>query len=274
MFQDVCRMLGLEDIEAKTYLALLEFGPQPAGGLAKKLGIPRSSLYGILRRLQESELVIENLRENVSVFSAEPPERLRLLFRRKREEFDNRAAQLETLLPTLKRKKGGRLLRPRVQLFEGGEGLKGVLKDMLLYRDLKTFALWPIHNMLEILSPEFFRYFNKERILNQLYTRAIWPADQAVDLKAHPYLGVGPEFMREIRIAPEEVSFPMGYWAYGHKAAFISSRSESFGFVIESEEFVQLLGAQFELIWALSVPVPINKAVAKIFMSEIQRYLP
>src|SRR5262249_22093479 len=147
----------------------------------------------------------------------------------------------EELLPSLQKKVPSSFLSPKFQLYEGAEGLQFVLKDMLLYRNIATCAFWPIKAMVDILSPEFFHYHNKQRIRNNIYTRAIWPEHQTVEIKDHPYLGTGEEFRREIRIAPEEIDSSMGYWTYGNKVTFISSRKESFGFIIESRELVEML---------------------------------
>ena len=39
----------------------------------------------------------------------------------------------------------------------------------------------------------------------------------------------------------------MSYW-YADKVAFISSRQETFGFVIHSRDFAEMMKAQFEVI--------------------------
>lgn len=142
---------------------------------------------------------------------------------------------------------------------------------MLLYDDIETQAFWPIKAMLDILSPDFFRYLNKERIKNHIYTRAIWPQSQVVDIKKHLYLGAGGEFQREIRIAPEGIDFSMGYWIYKDKAAFISSRKESFGFIIESRELVEMLLAQFEVIWKISKALKMESEDTASFLRELQQ---
>ena len=272
MIQKIFSSLGLGDIEAKVYFALLEFGPQPAGALSKKLGIPRSSLYGVLRRLLDTEIVGETVRHKVSIFAAEPPDRLKLLFRRRREELDHHEGALDAMLPLLKKRRGGRLLRPKVQVFEGGDGLRAALKDMLLYSNADTFSLWPIGNMLEVLGGDFFRYLNKERIRNHIRTQALWPVAQAVDIRKHPYLGTGKEFLREIRLLPPHIHFPMGYWVYAEKAAFISSRAESFGFVIESQELAETLRAQFDVLWAMATPFKPDAAASRAFLAEVRSY--
>lgn len=67
-------------------------------------------------------------------------------------------------------------------------------------------------------------------------------------IKTHPYLGVGEKFKREIRTAPPEVNLTMRYWIYGNKIAFLSSRKESFGYIIDSSELAEMLLSQFEMV--------------------------
>jgi len=263
--------LGFNEDEVKTYLLLLETGPIVAGNLAKKTGVPRTSLYGFLKRLQERGLVVQSLKWNVKLFAAEPPEKISLIIEQRIEEFKRAHTELRTALPELHKLRPTKLIVPHFQLFEGCEGLQSVLKDMLLYSNMETQAFWPIKNMVEVLTPDFFRYFNKERIKSNLYTRAIWPQSQVVDVKKHPYLGTGEEFKRETRIAPKEVGFSMGYWVYGRKAAFLSSRKENMGFIIESAELVEMLKSQFEILWKLSKPLKTNREDTRIFLEDLKK---
>jgi len=271
MLNDILSHLGFSEEEVKIYLTLLEVGPISVGELAKKAGMPRSSLYGFLKRAKDKGIIAESLKWGVKVFSAKPPEAVTLLFQERIEALQKDEKRYRQLVPELTKRNPASFIAPKFELFEGEEGVKQVLKDMLLYNDLETQAFWPIKDMIEILSPDFFSYLNKVRIKNNLYTRAIWPQDKAVDIKKHPYLGVGTEFKREIRIAPKEISFSMGYWIYGNKTAFISSRKESFGFIIESQELVEMLLAQFELLWRLSKPIKVDPRDTSIFLEEIER---
>lgn len=269
---EILRGLGLDTAEIDTYSFLLMHGPTGAGQLAGKVGLARSSLYGVLNRLCERGLISESLDEKTKIFIAEPPDKLGLIFGRKIEALAELREEFRKILPDLKKNNKRILLKPRLEMLRGAEGLQSVLKDMLLYHDLQTFALWPIRSMLKVLSPEFFRYLNKERILNNLYTRAIWPADHGVNLKSHPYLGVGEGFKREIRVAPAGVEFPMGYWSYGRKTAFISSEKESFGFLIESDELSLTLKAQFDPLWNISTPLQSRREDTEMFLEELTRY--
>ena len=273
MLENIFNALGLEPEEAKIYLFLLETGPIHAGDLAKKIGMPRSSVYGFLKRLQSHNLIVESQKQGIKVFSAESPEKINLLFRQRQESLAKNQELFKNLLPELKPKQSKKLITPKVQIFEGKEGLQGALKDMLLYYDMETQALWPIKTMVDVLSPDFFRYLNKERIKNNLYTQAIWPQNQIIDVAEHPYLGEGEAFKREIRLAPAGMDFLMGYWIYGNRVVFISSIKESFGFIIESAEMVETLKAQFEIIWKQSTKMSVNPAATQAFVKEIERFL-
>lgn len=261
--------LGLKPEEITTYFSLLEAGPLSASVLAKKMGIPRPSIYGFLKRLTEKGLVVESQKSGIKTFLAESPEKLNFLFEQQKERLLTEQAEYQKILPLLQTQSALKYINPKLQLFEGVEGLQNVLKDMLLYRDMETKSFWPIKKMIDILSPEFFRYLNKDRIRRNLYIRAIWPENEVVEISNHPYLGVGEGFKREIRIAPSGIDFSMGYWIYGNKVAFISSRKESFGFILESQEFAQMLSSQFEVLWGLSNPLKDDSREAREFLQGI-----
>ena len=123
--------------------------------------------------------------------------------------------------------------------------------------------------MVEVLGEDFFRQFNKDRIKRNIHVRAIWPSKQSLDIKKHPYLGIGEDFLREIRIAPKEIDFSMGYWIYENKVAFISSNKESFGFILEGKEFADMLSSQFEVLWKISKELKIAEKYTKPFIKDI-----
>jgi sugar-specific transcriptional regulator TrmB len=268
MIEQTLQKLGLRDEEIKTFLFLVENGEQTAGILAKKTGLSRPSLYGFVQKLQKLGLVIESQKNGVKTFIASPKEKVSAVFDEKISELEEGKNVMEkTYQEVLKM---GVTVNPKFQLFEGKEGMKQVLKDMMLYSNIETKAYWPIQAMIEILSEDFFKKLNKDRIQQKLYTRAIWPQGQAVDIKKHPYLGAGGKFLREIRIAPKDIGFSMGYWIYGNKVAFISSKKESFGFIIESKELVEMLSSQFEVIWNLSKSLSGKGNEGEEFLKEIK----
>jgi len=267
MINKTLEKLGLRDEEIKTFLYLLENGEQTAGNLAKKTGLSRPSLYGFLKKLQENSLVVESQKNGVKTFFAVSKEKVNVFLDKKIEELNNSKSDIEKLFATIQA--GKIIVSPRFQFFEGIEGVQHVLRDMLLYRDIKTRAYWPIKAMIELLSENFFSQLNKERIRRHIYTQGIWPDSQKVNIKKYPYLGVGERFFRELRLAPKEIDFSMGYWIYENKVAFISSKKECFGFIIESQEFSEMMSSQHEAIWKLSKTISVPDEYTKEFLNEI-----
>jgi sugar-specific transcriptional regulator TrmB len=267
MIHTVLEKLGINDEEVRAFLFLLENGEQTAGNLAKKTGISRPSLYGFLRKLEQKGLVIESQRNGVKTFLANSEAKLKSLLDDRIKDLEKGKLEFEKIFSQIK--EGGLNGGPQFQFFEGKEGVQHVLRDVLLYRNIETRSYWPIKSMLEILGEDFFSRLNQERIRRKIYVRGIWPERQKVDLKNHPYMGVGENFFREIRIAPKEVDFLMGYWIYENKVAFISSKKESFGFIIESREFVEMLSSQFEVIWKLSKTMPSEPEYTNEFLKTI-----
>ena len=269
MIDKTLEKLGLRDEEAKTFIFLLENGEQTAGNLAKKTGLSRPSLYGFLKKLQKNGLVVESQKNGVKTFHASSKEKIQAVLGEQIEELEKGKSDIEKMFAELG--KGTLTTSPKFQFFEGIEGVQHVLKDMLLYHNIETKAYWPIKSMIGILGENFFKHLNKDRIQQNIYTKAIWPENQSVDIKKHPYLGVGENFLREIRIAPKEISFAMGYWIYENKVAFISSKKEGFGFIFESKELAEMLSSQFDLIWKQSKTISVADEHTKEFLDEIKK---
>lgn len=269
MIDKTLEKLGLKDEEIKTFLYLLENGEQTAGNLAKKTGLSRPSLYGFLKKLKDNGIVIESQKNGVKTFLTCKEEQIKNILDERIVELEKGKNEIHNFFSELQ--KGSLTTSPKFQFFEGKDGVSHVLKDVLLYHKIETKTYWPIRAMIEILGEEFFRYLNKERIKRNIHIQAIWPQGQKVDIKTHPYLGVGDNFLREIRLAPKEVEFSMGYWIYENKVAFISSKKESFGFIIESKEFVEMLSSQFEMIWNVSKTISVPEEFTKKFLDEVNK---
>lgn len=250
MFKKLFEDLGLSENTHRVYLQLIENGTSSARMLAENLSIPRPSVYDNLKILIQKGLVIERNEGNKKLFQVDDLKNLPRLLTNKIALLQEEEKELEDILPKLLSQT--QVVEPKIKFYSGVEGVRQVLNDMLWYKDLQTMALWPISEMVELLGKEYMADMNRKRIRQKLSTRGIWPEDKRVDLKNHPFLGVGEGFYREIRIAPKGMTWNMSYWAYADKVAFISSRKETFGFVIHSRDFAEMIKAQFEVIWKAS----------------------
>lgn len=271
MIDEVFTSLGLSPEESKTWMALLESGPAPAGQLAQRMGAPRPSVYGFLKRLVNAGAVLQSTEKSVTIFTAAAPQALQGLLRSKIEKLERQQSGFTRLIPELEKKIPLGAFKPRFEFFEGREGVQNVLSDMLLYSGIETRSYWPMQAMIDLLGDEFFHNHNKIRIQNRTSVKAIWPQGQIVSIKDHPSLGAGKDYLREIRIAPPDVDFSMGYWIYRNKTAFLASQAESFGFIIESAELAQMMLSQHELMWKNSKKLTINTEDIKPFLRDLKK---
>ena len=262
--------LGFEATEVECYAMLLQTGAMQVAMLAKRLGLARTTVYTMLDRLSERGLVRESSRKGLKIFVAEPPDSLGHIFSQRISALEKAHKEFIQVLPELRSKRAQVATAPRLSILEGREGLQNLLRDMLMYADIQTCAVWPIKKMMEVLTPDFFALHNKERIKRNIYTRAVWPAAEVVAIEENPFLGWGESFKREIRVAPASVSYVLGYWIYANKVAFLSSARESYGFIIQSDELAQTLGAQFELLWQVSTPIKFDVSAVQEFLGLLK----
>jgi HTH-type transcriptional regulator, sugar sensing transcriptional regulator len=269
MLNKIFEKLNLNQKHAKIYLSLVEDGSSTVGKLSKKLNIPRSTLYGFLYELLNEGLVNQSEKNDVKIWQAESPDKLNHKVNEKINTLEEAKVDLASLIINLKDKQKTDFISPKFTYNEGAEALKQMLKDVLMYRDIETIAFWPINEMIKTLGKDFFLYSNKERIKRNISAKVIWPANKQVDLKENIFLGSGKDFKREIKIAPEGVDCSMGYWAYENKVVFLSSKKESFGFIVESIELKQLLKTQFDILWNLSTPIKTHSTTTKKFIEQL-----
>ncbi len=269
MLADIFKNLDLPEQAVSIYMQLLEHGPSAAGQLAKKLSLPRSTLYGFLENLLNKGLINQSEKNSTKIWIALPPSEIARLIDDRVSDWQKTQLKFSSLLLDLEKRRQLDFSLPAFQIFEGVQGVQRILKDLLLYRDITSQAFWPAKDMLKILGADFHHQLNLQRIRQNIYTQGIWPADKLVDMRKHPYFGTGQDFKREIRQAPAGISTSMGYWAYADKVAFISSQKECFGFIVESRELRQLLKTQFDVIWQLSSPLSVDKKYTLEYLKEV-----
>ena len=118
------KKLGLNEIEGKIYLSLLNRAPITVGEISKYSGIYRPTIYKALPVLMQKNLVSQSRKGKRYVFTAEPPASLEGFVEGLKEELDQILPELNLIYST-KRKK------LFVHYFEGRTGIEHVYRDLL-----------------------------------------------------------------------------------------------------------------------------------------------
>ena len=273
MLDTTFEKLGLKREHSDVYLALLQGGIMPVGKLAKGLKFPRTTIYGLLDDLAKAGLVLQNEQNNVKLWQAIAPEGIKTIIKERINDLENTRSGFESMLESLKKSQKTDFVSPKFHYYEGADEMQLMFRDVLLYNDLQTEACWPIQDMLKVMGEEFLNEFNKKRVKSNIALRVVWPRDKTVDVAEDVFLAPGKEVLRQTRLAPKEMDFSMGYWAYADKVMFLSSRAENFGFIVESRELRQLIKTQFEILWNVSEELKVDPQLARNFAKEVgERY--
>jgi len=250
MFTKIFQELGIAEITQKVFNDLVANGATTASKLADRVGIPRPSVYDHLKILIKKGLVTERKEEYKKVFQIDDVRNIQELLNDKIKALEVEKKQFELSLPSLLQKVA--FVEPQIKFYSGKDGMKQVLNHIMLNRNIETILFWPMSEMMKVLGPEYLKELNEKRVKRNIFLRAIWPADKTLDTDQFPYLKGGEDTLRDLRFAPAGMTWNMGYWLYEDKVAFLSSEKEGFGFVVQSQDFSNLIKLQFEEIWKIS----------------------
>lgn len=245
--ESILSLIGISGTSQRVLLELLESGPQTAGFLAKKLSLPRPSIYDALHILEEKSLVITQEQNGKSLFSANHPNKVTELLSGSAEKLTEAKKEFSLLIPKLLQ--SPRITEPKIQMFSGREGCQQTMRDILWHEDIETYALWPMEQMIELLTPEFLEWHLSKRVKNNIRVKSMRRSTDRENIKKYPFLGPSPANLREVRFLPKKYDFSMSYWIYADNVAFVSAGKEAYGFIVHSREFVEMMLIHFNLLW-------------------------
>ncbi len=234
---------GLSEKEAKVYLACLELGDSAASEIALKSNLPRTLVYDILERLIDLGLTSYSIRENKKFFRASNPEELLRILHEKEEAVNKALPELRHL----QKIKGDK--RSKVNVYEGKEGMKAVMNDILRSGVKEFLAYGSSRSSFEII-PAFMEEWHKERIKRRIIMRVLYNNTS----QAREKVKKRPESLHytKFKFMPIELESPTATLIYDSKVVLQSWTKESFAVVIESEEMANNQRKYFEELWKIA----------------------
>jgi sugar-specific transcriptional regulator TrmB len=149
--------IGLTGNESKVYEKLLKTGLVSANELSKKISMDRTLTYQILNNLIEKGLVKFVKKDNKKFFEATSPENLL-------NPIKEKEALAEDLIPLLNNIKTTKSTSFEVNLYEGREGLKAFMKELLKHKDACGFGGTGRAYNEFYESPRWVKEFEKKKI--------------------------------------------------------------------------------------------------------------
>lgn len=236
----VIQSVGLDELEAKLYLAGLTLGIAPASSFAEATKTNRITTYNHLEHLTKRGIFSAILKKNVKWYQPISPESLSI-------EARKNAQSLERVLPDLRGLMGSHHRTPRVRYYEGKDGILDIYEDTLTAAgDICNFAN---SDIVREFWKEYDRQYVAERVKKGIFLKGIAPDDE----QGRKVQGKDKQSLREIRLVSFK-EFPINNEIniYDNKVSIISfSREEAevFGVIIESKEVADTQRQIFEMAW-------------------------
>ncbi len=247
MYDSVLKQAGLEEKQAKVYLACLELGSAKAPEIAKTAEIKRTTAYGILDELAGLGLVNYSEKNKQRLYRANSPEVLADIMDRNRSALAKSLPGLEDLFAT-------HHLRPKIQFFEGVSGVKQIYEDVLKCRTKKIRQIVNERANTDLVGEEFILNYIRRRVASGITTYDLHPKSGGIQTEMRGR--EDPKLKRYVRYLPPDAFYAAMIMIYDNKVAMASSKKENFGFIIESKEFTNTLATYFDFMWKLGSHEP------------------
>lgn len=234
----VLESIGLEPKEVQVFMVLNEFGASLAATVAKKTGINRSTVYLILESLKAKSLISTFTSKGVTYFQSVSPEELVLIYERK-------LASLKDMVPFLESVNQSSLLKPRIQLFEGKEGLIKIMEDTLTSNDGHILVYADVTAAVNSSIYDYYPTYIKRRIDKNLVVKGIFcDTPDSLDFKKK-----SKTELREVYLLPSDMfPFENEINIYNNKFSLISHK-DNMGVIIENESIANTQKLIFNICW-------------------------
>jgi len=233
--------IGLSDKETDIYLSSLEIGPATVLQLSRASDIKRSTIYGIIERLEKKGLMTIQMQGFKQLYEALPPKNLEQLLERQRQELVSCLPELEALYGQHEANSLIRVYRGREAMYSAYSWVLDTLKpsdDYLVFGDLQAWYE---------TDPEYFEQWPIKR-------REIMRAGRSIftnsDL-SQEYLSKQTSLQTMVKILPTDRHFDAIKIISTHFLLIHKTGQPNLVFVIENPSIIQMYKEMFELMWDL-----------------------
>ena len=227
--------IGFTKNQAETYLEVLKTPGQTGGEISKKLSIDRSFAYGILDSLVKKGLVNYIIKRGARIYSPSNPKNLLKEIEEKREK----AIEIIKEIKEIKRKKKD---KRSVSVYEGKEGLKVYVRDLLGSKEFSTLGGGGKLNILDILKyehPHYSKEINRKKISGKLITSS---ENKKTMRKVY---GESEVKIKSLGNLKSSVSLTI----FKDKIAIYSAEDKPFVIMIEDKKFSEFFKIYFDNLW-------------------------
>lgn len=233
--------LGITGNLYQVYLATMEQKEATISELAQRTSLPRTTTYDAVTKLEDFGLITITGPQRRRKVRANNPGILL-------EQLAAKRQLLKDLMPELQSMHNRLTGKPQIRFYEGEKGIINVLWDSLRCRSGILQATFAMAELQDVPGIEKINEYRDARIEQKIKMQVIRSAEKDT-------MDIWPTMhseLRELRFAPSHYNIAMTTLIYDNTVALISSKTENYGLIIESEEFAAFQRALFGSLWSIS----------------------
>ncbi len=239
--REILKEIGLQDNEITIYLTLLEIEEALASELAQKTKLNRTLVYHLLDTLIQKGLVSYFIKNNTKYFRAGDPHKLV-------EFLKDKENRVTDIIPSLLSLKKPKTTRPKIEVYEGKEGIKTILNTLI--RDKPKEWLDITSGKTYLIIPHFLDQWEKQRIKAGIKAKAIVDPSREGVKRAKELEKLENT---EIRYFPKGGATPSHIWIWNNKVSIaLITEDYPLGVIIENREVAERFRGFFEWLWHLA----------------------
>ena len=229
--------LGIDDKQAKVYLACLELGSATISELSEKSGIKRTSIYNFIEEMKQKGMITEIKEKKHSLFLAEDPN---LLLSRAQDQVKNISDLLPELMGIFNRPGN----KPKVKYYKGIPSLKRAYDDLLETNETKAYGFSDYAKMFKVFDHDFLWSFPPRRAAKKIFFYCVAKDDKT----GREIQGKDGEHMRTTKLI-KKIEFDTEINIYGNKVMMLSFRRPYAGVIIEDVAIATTMKSIWKLVW-------------------------
>jgi len=218
------RGIGLSISESVVLGILLKGGPMFASRIAKEAHLNRTTTYGVLKELVEKGLVSKVKARSATNYQALSPELLPDYIAKRREDLLEKEKELRAAIPQLLLLRSKAHVLPKVQFFEGEEGVKQAYEDTLENNSEKFLRdISGVDAIYNTFDPVWIKYYLEKRTRLGIRCSDLAPeSDWARKSK-----GEDEKYLRTTKFLPSQYFFDVEFAIYSDKVGIFSYAKEN-----------------------------------------------
>lgn len=238
--EDSLTEYGLTPKQARVYIASLQLGVASVQAIAAAAKTERTNAYDAIEALISKGLMSASSVGKKRLYAAEAPAILKRL-------LEEKQSQLTSLLPELDSLYNVSENKPRIRYYPGLEGYKTVYDDTLTCRAKLLYGIYSVKDITDVLGVDYVNEIVERRVRAGITLRIVRSHEKE--------MGIYPSNLaelREVKLAPEGMIFPIVTFVYDNKVIYLSSKKETFGLIMESADLAQAHKNYFDGLWQIS----------------------